>query len=51
MKKIEKLISNLTEILNGNISYKLYIIDNGSTDQTQMLVKKIKKNNKNIVFF
>ncbi|MCT3026922.1 glycosyltransferase family 2 protein [Pediococcus parvulus] len=50
-KKIEKLISNLTEILNGNISYKLYIIDNGSTDQTQMLVKKIKKNNKNIVFF
>lgn len=43
--KIEKVINNLTKVLSNNIHYKLYIIDNGSTDETRKIVRKNERKN------
>lgn len=46
--KVEKLITNLTTILDNNISYRLFVVDNGSTDDTIKIIKKMKTNHNNI---
>lgn len=43
--KIEKVVNNLTKVLNGNIDYRLYIVDNGSTDNTINLIREEQKRN------
>lgn len=45
---IEKLLMNLINILDQNISYRVIVIDNGSTDNTISIVRQIQQQNKHI---
>lgn len=47
--QIRKSILNLIKILKDNIDYKLFIVDNGSTDETVKIVNCFKKTHKNII--
>lgn len=47
--KIKKVIDNLINILDGNVNYKLYIVDNNSSDNTVKIVRGLQRINDNIV--
>lgn len=49
--RIEKLVNNLIEVLDGRITYKLYVVDNGSTDGTTEIIDKLKQKNRNIILY
>ncbi|MBU7554185.1 glycosyltransferase [Pediococcus ethanolidurans] len=47
-EQIEKLLLNLNNVLEGNIEYKVYVIDNGSTDKTVEIARHYESAHNNI---